>query len=184
MRRVIGFLADTGSSRNSQVNALKNAGCSDVQRHGILSDETINDLHRGDELVVWRIQELGLSALELIELIGRLSAERIGFRSLVDGIDTTNSPSVGEFCLLLTLLRRKAHKDRVTEGIKLAQEAGRRYGRTRKLSESDVEVIQEVIRRREISVTAAARQFGVSRGTLQRYLSEARKKVQSANNTG
>jgi DNA invertase Pin-like site-specific DNA recombinase len=80
-----------------QRDALKRAGCEKiiedtvsggkVQRPGL---ERVHDtLRSGDVLAVWRLDRLGRSLKHLIELIGELEAERIGFQSVTESIDTT-----------------------------------------------------------------------------------------------
>lgn len=46
-------------------------------------------LRSGDVLAVWRLDRLGWSLKHLIELMGELEAERIGFQSVTESIDTT-----------------------------------------------------------------------------------------------
>ncbi len=43
----------------------------------------------GDVLAVWRLDRLGRSLKHLIELMAELEAERIGFQSVTESIDTT-----------------------------------------------------------------------------------------------
>jgi len=42
-------------------------------------------------LVVWRLDRLGRSLKDLIEIISKLDARMIGFKSLTENIDTTTS---------------------------------------------------------------------------------------------
>lgn len=46
---------------------------------------------KGDSLVVWRLDRLGRSLKDLIETVGMLEEQGIGFRSLHESIDTTTS---------------------------------------------------------------------------------------------
>jgi DNA invertase Pin-like site-specific DNA recombinase len=58
-----------------------------VRRPGL---ERVHDaLRSGDVLAVWRLDRLGRSLEHLIELMGELEAERIGFQSVTESIDTT-----------------------------------------------------------------------------------------------
>jgi DNA invertase Pin-like site-specific DNA recombinase len=52
--------------------------------------ERVHDaLRSGDVLAVWRLDRLGRSLKHLIELMAELEAERIGFQSITESIDTT-----------------------------------------------------------------------------------------------
>ena len=88
---------ETEPSLDLQRDSLKRAGCekiiSDtvsggkVQRPGL---ERVHDaLRSGDVLAVWRLDRLGRSLKHLIELMAELEAERIGFQSVTESIDTT-----------------------------------------------------------------------------------------------
>jgi DNA invertase Pin-like site-specific DNA recombinase len=44
----------------------------------------------GDVLAVWRLDRLGRSLKHLIELMAELEAERIGFQSITESIDTSH----------------------------------------------------------------------------------------------
>jgi DNA invertase Pin-like site-specific DNA recombinase len=80
-----------------QRNALKRAGCEKiiedtasggkVQRPGL---ERVQDtLRSGDVLAVWPLDRLGRSLKHLIELMGALEDQGIGFHSVTEFADTT-----------------------------------------------------------------------------------------------
>jgi DNA invertase Pin-like site-specific DNA recombinase len=48
-------------------------------------------VREGDTLLVWRLDRLGRSLKDLIEIIGGLGKRGMGFRSLRKSIDTTTS---------------------------------------------------------------------------------------------
>ena len=80
-----------------QKQALKQAGCEKVfsdTASGVRTDRTgldnaMNQLRAGDTLVVWKLDRLGRSLLNLIQLIKLLKEKKIGFQSLQESIDTT-----------------------------------------------------------------------------------------------
>lgn len=176
MSTVYGFLLDNGTARESQRRALVAAGCDVVWAHPSFSLDLISGLLKGDRFLVWRIDELELSIQDVVEMIARLAVQGVQFGALVDGVDTVTSSAVKDFCLILSTMRQKTHSKRVVTGIERARSAGQRVGRGRKLSPSDVDLIYDSICNGDISVREAARQFDVSRNTLQRYLSEIRTK--------
>ena len=96
---IIGYarFSTTEQNLDLQRDALKLAGCEKiiedtvsggkVQRPGL---ERVHDaLRSGDVLAVWRLDRLGRSLKYLIELMAELEAERIGFQSVTESIDTT-----------------------------------------------------------------------------------------------
>ena len=51
-------------------------------------------LREGDTLVVWKLDRLGRSVKQLVDLVGDLHKQDVQFRSLTDSIDT-GTPSAG-----------------------------------------------------------------------------------------
>jgi DNA invertase Pin-like site-specific DNA recombinase len=99
VRYVIGYarVSTTEQNLDLQRDALTRVGCEKiiegtvsggtVQRPGL---ECVHDaLRSGDVLAVWRLDRLGCSLKHLIELMAELEAERIGFQSVTESIDTT-----------------------------------------------------------------------------------------------
>src|SRR5689334_6473051 len=82
---------------NLQRDALKAAGCGKIiedagsggkaKRDGL--ERALDLLRPGDVLVVWRLDRLGRSLKHLIELLGDLEKQGIGFQSTTEAIDTT-----------------------------------------------------------------------------------------------
>ena len=60
-------------------------------------ERVLDTLRKGDTLVVWRLDRLGRSLKHLLELMGELEQEKIGFRSLQESINMgTTLISAGE----------------------------------------------------------------------------------------
>ena len=82
-----------------QMDALRKAGCerifedtvSGAKAHRPGLADALAYLRDGDVLAVWRLDRLGRSLPDLIEIIGALEARGVGFRSLTEAIDTTTS---------------------------------------------------------------------------------------------
>ena len=84
---------------NLQKDALKEAGCKKIfsdtasgassSRPGL--KQCLDQLRKGDTLVVWRLDRLGRSLKHLLELVEDFNEEEIGFVSLTEAIDTTTS---------------------------------------------------------------------------------------------
>src|SRR5438105_9139080 len=79
-----------------QQDALAKAGCDKIftdtisggasERPGLT--EALAYIRAGDTLVVWRLDRLGRSLKELIEIIKDLNTRKIDFQSLTEHIDT------------------------------------------------------------------------------------------------
>ena len=79
-----------------QCDALTKAGCKKVfedKVSGTRADrpglaKTLEMLREGDTLVVWKLDRLGRSVKQLVDLVGVLHKQGVQFRSLTDSIDT------------------------------------------------------------------------------------------------
>ena len=79
-----------------QREALRKDGCKKVfedKVSGTRADrpglaKTLEMLREGDTLVVWKLDRLGRSVKQLVDLVGDLHKHGVQFRSLTDSIDT------------------------------------------------------------------------------------------------
>ena len=153
-----------GQSLTGQLEALKAAGATTVYREkvsGARADrpqlaKLMASLKPGDVVVVTKLDRLGRSTRELLDLIERISKAGAAFRSLGDPLWDTSS-SQGR--LLSTLLaaiaefERELIRERTGEGRKRAMANGVKFGRKRKLSDYQR---AEAIKRRATGETLAS----------------------------
>jgi DNA invertase Pin-like site-specific DNA recombinase len=97
----------------------------------------MESLRRNDELVVWDIDCLGRTTLELVMLVDTLNKSGVKFRSIMQPlIDTTTAH--GEFIFQLFAIlaehERKRLIMRTKAGLDAARERGRNGGRPKWLS--------------------------------------------------
>jgi DNA invertase Pin-like site-specific DNA recombinase len=121
-------------------------------------------LKPGDVIVVTKLDRLGRSTRELLNLLDQIDKASASFRSIGDPAWNTETPT-GR--LLSTLLagiaefERELIRERTGEGRKRAMAAGVRFGRKPKLSDYQR---TEAIKRRANgeTLTAIARSYGVA----------------------
>jgi len=118
-----------------QLDALSEAGCKEThQEQASGGDRTrhvlgrvLNQIKRGDTLVVMRIDRLARSLSHLLEIIEQLDAKGAYFRSLQDPIDTA-SPQ-GKFALQIlgaaAEFERALIRERTKAGLASAKANGR-----------------------------------------------------------
>src|SRR6266480_4163714 len=149
---------------SGQIEALKAAGAQTIFREkvsGVRADrpqlaKLMTTLKPGDVVVVTKLDRLGRSTRELLDLIDRISKAGASFRSLGDPLWDTGS-SQGR--LLSTMLasiaefEREFIRARTGEGRKRAMAAGVKFGRKRKLSDFQR---KEAIKRRAAGETLAS----------------------------
>ena len=155
----------------AQLEALKAAGATTIFREkisGVRADrpqlsKLMAVLKAGDVVTVTKLDRLGRSTRELLDLIDRISKAGAAFRSIGDPLfDTAGAQGR----LLVTMLaaiaefERELIRERTGEGRKRAMAEGKKFGRKRKLSEFQR---AEALKRRAAGETLAtiAKSYGV-----------------------
>lgn len=159
-----------------QLDALKAAGCEEVFHEKMSGsirarpqlDACLRTLRKGDTLVVWRLDRLGRSLQDLVEIIHGLESKGVAFQSLTENIDTSSAGGRLVFHLFgaLAEFERNLIVDRTRAGLAAARARGRKGGRKPKLSKGDVKKAAAMLRNPDITKTEVAEHFGVSRVTL------------------
>lgn len=134
-------------------------------------DELLKHLQNGDTIMVWKLDRLGRSTRNLLELAENLKQRGVNIRSIQDGIDT--SGKFGGFLLTIlgacAELERENIRERVVAGIATSLANGGRIGRKKALNPyARKEVVSLFLAGK--SVTELSRMFEVGRATIQRTL--------------
>jgi len=165
-----------------QLDALQAAGCEKVFRDTISGTKTerpgltkaLDHVRNGDMLVVWRLDRLGRSLSHLIELIQTLEGRGVGFKSLMEQIDTTTSGGKLIFHIFgaLAEFERNLIRERTMAGLQAARARGRKGGRPRKPNtDTKIVMAKRLHADPTNSIAEICKTLGVSRATLYRYLS-------------
>lgn len=163
-----------------QTDELSISGCerifeetaSGAQRDRPELARAVEFLREGDVLVVWKLDRLARSLRQLIETVEGLQEQGIGFVSLTEGIDTTSAGGKLVFHIFgaLAEFEREMIRERTVAGLKAAKGRGVKLGRPNALSEQQIKMARSLKAAGELSSTEIARQLGVGRATLYRYL--------------
>ena len=129
-------------------------------------------LRKGNSLVVWRLDRLGHSLKHLIETVGMLESQGIGFRSLHESIDTTTSGGRLIFHIFgaLSEFERNLIRERTMAGLKAARARGRIGGRPRKLDEKKTQLAYQLYDERKYPIKDICQMLEISKPTLYAYL--------------
>ena len=170
---VLGYARVTTQDQDltAQLEALKAAGATTIYREkisGARADrpqlaKLMKALAPGDVVTVTKLDRLGRSTRELLDLIDRIGKAGASFRSLGDPLWDTSS---AQGRLLSTLLagiaefERELIRERTGAGRERAMAAGVKFGRKRKLSDYQR---AEAVKRRNAGETLAAiaKSYGV-----------------------
>jgi DNA invertase Pin-like site-specific DNA recombinase len=178
----IGYARVSTDDQNAQmqVDALTAAGCTNVftdTASGSLAsrpelDKMLAHLRPDDVVVVWRLDRLGRSLKNLIALVEDLADKEVGFRSLTEGIDTTNTGGKLVFHIFAALaeFERDLIRERTMAGLAAARARGRVGGRPRTMTPEKIAVARSMYDSKEHTVQAIAKTLGVSRKTIYRHL--------------
>jgi DNA invertase Pin-like site-specific DNA recombinase len=135
-----------------------------------------------DVLVVWKLDRLGRSLVDMMRTIDGLRQKEIHFRSLTEQFDSATAH--GRFALQMHGAMAEyfldLNRERTMEGLKAAVARGRKGGRRKALSEGDLEVGRALLAAGNISIAEIAKRLGVSRMTFYTYFPQARTRSQAA----
>lgn len=121
----------------------------------------------GDVLVVWKLDRLGRSLSHLLTIVNALQEQKVAFRSLTEGMDTTTASGELLFHVFgaLAQYERTLIQERVVAGLAAAKRRGRVGGRPRAIVGEKLEAIIAALDD-GMSKAAVCRNFGVKRTTL------------------
>jgi DNA invertase Pin-like site-specific DNA recombinase len=183
---LIGYARVSTSEQETaaQVSALKAAGCERIYREKASGGRwdrpelhrLLDQLRKGDVLVVWKLDRLSRSLRDVLIIMERLAEAKAGFRSLTEAVDTTTPAGrmmmqmVGAFAEF----ERAMLRERTKAGLEAARRDGRIGGRRPKLTaQQQAEIIRMVLKGNKTGADAA-RLFAVHPATVSRLLARAR----------
>ncbi len=167
-----------------QIDALKDAGCEKIftdkgvggaskQREGL--SQALESVFEGQgehTLVVWKLDRLGRSLKDLIDLLEEIKESGAGFHSISENIDTETSFGKMFFFVIggLSEVERDMLIERTKAGMEAAKKRGKHVGRPKALSDEQVAHAREVIESGKETISGMASILGVNRGTLRTAL--------------
>ncbi|MGR9144836.1 recombinase family protein [Rhizobium leguminosarum] len=168
-----------------QTSALKTAGCSEIfTDHGLSGADfqrpglrrALRQLKPDDMLVVWRLDRLGRSLVDLIQTVNGLSKRGSDFRSLTESIDTSSSGGRLVFHMMAAMaeFERAIISERTKAGMEAARARGSLIGRRRSMKPEQTEAARLAIEIDLEPVAEVAARYQVHPKTLARVLRGAR----------
>jgi DNA invertase Pin-like site-specific DNA recombinase len=163
-----------------QVDALTAAGCGKIfedkasgvaqNRPGLTNAYAF--ARKGDTLVVWRLDRLGRSLKDLIEIVNGLQKRGIGFKSLQEAIDTTTSSGQLVFQIFgaLAEFERNLIRERTNAGLAAARARGRLGGRPKSLDPKKTALAFQLYDEKKHTIADICAMVGISKPTLYAYL--------------
>ncbi len=179
--RLVGYARVSTDEQTTklQLDALRAAGCATIHedsasgasrsRPGL--SRALEDLSAGDTLVVWRLDRLGRSLRDLLDISEMLRERDVALRSLTDHIDTGTAAGRMLYAVLgaVAQFEREVLRERTVAGMRSAKRRGEHIGRRPALSAAQVREARELVKTGK-SPTYVARIMRVGRSTLYRAL--------------
>lgn len=170
---------------NLQEDALNKLGCEMIFKETVSGatkerpqlKKLLEQIRKGDVVVVYKLDRLGRSLKHLLEIVEVLNSKNVALQSLHDNIDTTTpqgrlffniSASFAEF-------EKDLIRERTKAGLEAARERGKKGGRRKGLSKEAQQkaIIAENYYNEGIkSVNEIAADLKISKMTMYKYLRE------------
>jgi len=167
-----------------QIEALEKEGCIKIfseKVSGRKHDRTeldrcleylrpANGEEPGDTLVVYKLDRLGRTTKQLINLVDDLEKKGINFKSIDNNIDTTTTQGKFFFRIMAAFAEMEADliRERTKAGLESARARGRKGGRPRK----DPSRALDLYHTKKFSISEITEMTGVSKSKLYKALQE------------
>lgn len=166
-----------------QFNELTNYGCTTIYQEKISGKNTerpelkklLTSLRKGDQVVVWKLDRLGRSLRDLVDLVALFHEQEVNFVSLHDHIDTTTATGRFTFNIFASLaeFEREIIRERTKAGLDAAKARGRKGGRPSGLSPEKLQLAltaQDLHDTGKHSIAEIAKRLKLPIATCYRYM--------------
>ena len=163
-----------------QETALRNAGCEKLfVDHGVSGaaehrphlERLLDQLRSGDIIVVTKLDRLGRSLPNVLDIVEAIEQQDAGLVSLAEAaIDTTSAAGKLVFRIFAVVaeFERDRLRERTVEGLDRARANGARLGRPQRLEAIEIENLR-ALRKEGRSYASLAKTFRISRSTARKY---------------
>ena len=122
-------LVDSGVQKRDVFADVTSGSRTAIERPGM--KRLLDYAESGDTVVVWRIDRLGRSLIDVLNTVNLMRDKGVKIKSLSDGIDPETTSGRLMLGMLATLAEyeRELITERVNAGIAAAKQSGTRFGR-------------------------------------------------------
>lgn len=165
-----------------QEDALKSEGCTKIftdvisgaksKRPGL--DGLLDYVRSGDTVIIWRLDRLGRSLKDLIEIVNHFESKGIELISLHESINTSSSAGKLYFHIFASLaeFERNIIAERTMAGLSAARARGKVGGRPKTLSKAKRMHAVQLYQAKEKTIKEICDLMNISKPTLYKYIEE------------
>lgn len=180
---IVGYIrvssVDQNSARQLQLEEIKldrlfedKISGKNLHRPGL--EELIGYVREGDTVVVHSMDRLARNLEDLKRLVNQLTAKQVQIRFVKENLTFTGDDSPMSNLMLSVMgafaeFERSLIRERQLEGVAIAKQKGKYKGRTKVLSDEQVELLKEALNS-GIPKSELARHFKVNRSTIYDYI--------------
>ena len=168
---------------DSQIDVLKEYGCDRIFSEKVSGrkynrtelDKCLDYMRDGDTLVITKLDRLGRTTKQLIELSQYLENENIDLQIIDMNITTKDAMGKMFFTMMSAFAELEANllSERTKKGLDSARARGRVGGRPG-ISDQKKEMIKSLYNSRNYSGDEIAKMVGVSRSTIYKVINESK----------
>lgn len=183
-----GRVSTLDQNLDAQKDALIKAGATKIFLEKITGtkasrpelDDLRKMLRRGDTVLITRIDRLGRSAKDLLNIVSDFEAKGVNLKVIEQNIDTSSNEGKLFFTMVAAFaeFEHSMMVSRTKDGLAAARARGRVGGRKAKLTHAQVGRLLEMYDQKEITIQDLANMFGISRPTVYRLIKVALEKKQ------
>ncbi|CAG0906034.1 unnamed protein product [Cyprideis torosa] len=131
----------------------------------------IEYVREGDTLVVTRLDRLARSTLHLCSIADELERKKVNLKVLDQNIDTSDATGRLLFNMLGAIgqFETEIRAERQMDGINKAKQRGVKFGREKKLTHVEVELLQQK-RKNGTLIKELMKEYDLSKASIYRYL--------------
>lgn len=138
-------------------------------------ERCVKDLREGDTILIYAVDRLGRTAMNIIETIYKLQQKQVEIKSLNDNFDTTTFG--GKIAVhILSLLAEKEHANiinRCQDGRKAAMKRGKKFGRPKGSGDKEKAANCVILYNAGQTTSSIMSALNISRDSVYRYLKDA-----------
>lgn len=167
-----------------QTDALIQAGCDELFTEKVSGaycknrpelTRLLNFVRKGDVIVIWKLDRLGRSLVDLVRIVNSLKEKGVELISLRDHLDTQSPGGKLIFHMMAALseFERDMISERTRAGLEAAKARGRVGGRPKGMSEelkAKAPIVSSLYKQGEVPNREIAKTMGISIGSIYRCL--------------